>query len=309
MNSLVFPGGKRFAFTILDDTDLATVEKVGPVYELLASLGFRTTKTVWPLAPRRQSRLGGATLADVPYADFVRGLHARGFEIAFHGATSHSSVREETREALERFKAFFGDYPKVHCNHSYNQDNIYWGAARLASLGPRLIYRLATVSGERCFDGHNPDSPYFWGDLCQAHVRYVRNFVYREVNLLKVTPVLPYHDETKPYVNQWFTSTEAPTVDRFCEMLTDQRQRQLEDERGVCILYAHLACGFAREGAVDPRVRQRLGRLASRNGWFVPVSELLDYLGRHGGGCTATRRELASMEWRWMQEKLRHGSS
>ena len=48
--SLDFPEGRKFAFTILDDTDDATVENVRPVYDLLTELGFRTTKTVWPLA-------------------------------------------------------------------------------------------------------------------------------------------------------------------------------------------------------------------------------------------------------------------
>ena len=44
-----FPGGKRFAFTIMDDTDDATVQNVGPVYEALYSLGMGATKTVWPM--------------------------------------------------------------------------------------------------------------------------------------------------------------------------------------------------------------------------------------------------------------------
>ena len=44
-----FPQGKRFAFTIVDDTDVATVANVKPLYDLLHELGFRTTKTVWPL--------------------------------------------------------------------------------------------------------------------------------------------------------------------------------------------------------------------------------------------------------------------
>jgi hypothetical protein len=32
------PNNKKFAFTILDDTDLSTVENVSPVYRLLAEL-------------------------------------------------------------------------------------------------------------------------------------------------------------------------------------------------------------------------------------------------------------------------------
>ena len=41
-----FPHGKRFAFTIVDDTDVATVANVKPLYDLLHELGFRTTKRI-----------------------------------------------------------------------------------------------------------------------------------------------------------------------------------------------------------------------------------------------------------------------
>jgi hypothetical protein len=42
-----WPNGKSFAFTIVDDTDEATVNNVKPIYDLLYELGFKTTKTVW----------------------------------------------------------------------------------------------------------------------------------------------------------------------------------------------------------------------------------------------------------------------
>ena len=54
-----WPEQKKFAFTVVDDTDKATVQNVGPVYDLLAELGINTTKTVWPIAPSRQGRFGG----------------------------------------------------------------------------------------------------------------------------------------------------------------------------------------------------------------------------------------------------------
>ena len=45
--AIAFPDGKRFAFSIVDDTDLTSLERVKPLYELLHRYGFRTTKTVW----------------------------------------------------------------------------------------------------------------------------------------------------------------------------------------------------------------------------------------------------------------------
>src|SRR5947207_165073 len=110
-----FPGGARFAFTVMDDTDVATVENVQPVYRLLESLGMRTTKTVWPVRCEEGSRNFSLseTMDDPHYLDFVVDLHARGFEIAFHGATMETSTRERTARALDRFCRVFGATPKA----------------------------------------------------------------------------------------------------------------------------------------------------------------------------------------------------
>src|SRR2546426_8592095 len=113
-----FPGGKRFAFTIMDDTDVSTVDNVRPVYRLLERLGMRTTKTVWAAGcPEGSPNFGTSqTLEDADYCAFVQDLHRRGFEIAFHGATMETSPRGRTIAALERFRRTFGDYPRVHAN-------------------------------------------------------------------------------------------------------------------------------------------------------------------------------------------------
>ncbi len=47
-----WPSGKKFAFTIIDDTDHGTVSNLKPVYDLLNELGIKTTKTVWVYPPR-----------------------------------------------------------------------------------------------------------------------------------------------------------------------------------------------------------------------------------------------------------------
>jgi hypothetical protein len=93
---------RKFIFTILDDTDDATVENVKPAYELLEELGFRTTKTVWPLDCPEGSKLyfAAQTLQNPEYLAFIRELSVRGFELASHGATMESSVRERTARGL-----------------------------------------------------------------------------------------------------------------------------------------------------------------------------------------------------------------
>src|SRR3954468_16726619 len=134
-----FPGNKRFAFTIYDDTDLSTVENVRPIYELLTGLGMRTTKSVWPLATVPEGRHGGSSLQDAEYLRFVLKLRDLGFEIALHNVRNHDSTRETIDAGLEEFRRLIGYYPRVHANHSRNRDNIYWGAARFNDM--RRVYR------------------------------------------------------------------------------------------------------------------------------------------------------------------------
>ena len=110
-----FPGAKRFAFTILDDTDDGTATNLAPIYALLDELGMRTTKTVWPVACPEGSAdfFAGKTLDDDEYLAFVLDLARRGFEITWHGATMESSERQRTLEALDRYRKIFGCYPRI----------------------------------------------------------------------------------------------------------------------------------------------------------------------------------------------------
>ena len=85
--AIAFPGGKQFAFSIVDDTDLATLERVKPLYELLYRYGIRTTKTVWVLESNEpaHSPNRGDSLRDPAYLSFILDLKSKGFEIALHG--------------------------------------------------------------------------------------------------------------------------------------------------------------------------------------------------------------------------------
>ena len=297
-----FPNNKKFAFTILDDTDLSTVENVSPVYRLLAELDMRTTKSVWPLASVSDGPQGGCSLQDADYLKFILDLKKQGFEISLHNVRNHDSTREMIEHGLEEFRSLTGCYPRVQTNHSTNRDNIYWGAARFNRL--RLLYKAGTaLKNGHNFEGHDPSTAFFWGDLCRAKVDYVRNFVFNEINLDRVNPTMPYHDLARPFVNHWFSSCRGGNANSFCETLSEANQDRLEAEGGVCIMYVHFACGFVTKGAVDTRVEQLLRRLATRDGWFVPVSTLLDFLRVERQTSIISSAELYSMEQRWAFEK------
>lgn len=305
-----FPGNKDFAFSIFDDTDGSTVANVAPIYRFLGDLGFRTTKSVWPLASVRAGLAGGSSLAEKDYRAFVVALQAEGFEIGLHNVRNHSATRDLVQHGLEEFRTVLGGYPRTQANHAFNEDNIYWGADRFSTSELKWGYRvLARFCRRSRFTGHDENSPYFWGDLCAKRVTYVRNIVFDEINLLRVNPTLPYHDPSKPYVNFWFSSCEGGRVESFCRTVCEANQDRLEQEGGVCIMYTHFADGFFDSGVLHPRFERLMRRLVKKNGWFVPVATLLDYLRAGRGDNDIPRRELLAMERRWLLSKLRRGPS
>lgn len=276
-----FPGNAEFVFTILDDTDDATVENVRPVYDLLTELGFRTTKTVWPLDCPEGSRLyfAGQTLADGDYLAFVRDLLDRGFEAAYHGATMESSTRERTENGLRAFSDLLGVQPTIYCNHGQNLENIYWGSNRYQA--PVIHIPVAAVErlmGKPRYSGHVPGSPYFWGDLCQKQFRFVRNFAFATLNNGSIPPCGPYRLNATPWVQHWFSTADAPDAADFKRLVNRESIDRLRAEGGVCILSTHLGKRYATGGRVDPEVEDTLRYIASLPGWFRPVTEVLEFL-------------------------------
>jgi hypothetical protein len=303
-----FPNNKNFAFSIFDDTDNSTLESIKPVYHLLQDLGFKTTKSVWPLPGVPDARFGGSTLEDRDYLEFILQLQREGFEIGLHNVRSGSAPREVVQQGLEEFRSRIGDYPRCHANHSNNSENIYWGSSRLSRTGSRLIYNLGTryrLSGS--FQGHIQDSQYFWGDFCRQRIRFVRNFVFDEINLDRINPTLPYHDARKPFVNFWFSACEGGNISKFCTTVHEANQDRLAAESGICIMYTHFASGFCYRGNLDPIFKKLMRRLSMLNGWFVPVSDLLEFLLTGRSEPVIPAHELASMENHWLRYKMRVG--
>jgi hypothetical protein len=308
--NVAWPEGRRFAFTIFDDPDGQTLSTTRLVYSFLADLGFRTTVGVWPLGARRTPNSGGETCANVEYRQFVRDqLQAAGFEVGFHGATPHSSTRAEMAEGLDVFEQYFGTPPSAMANH-YNQEVLYWGTARLT--GPyRRIYNFMTFGrNEGKFSGHVEGDPHFWGDLCFQRIRYCRNFVYSDINTLKACPWMPYSDPLRPYVRQWFSSTEGDRAPSFLRALSERNQDRLEQEGGACIMYTHFGHGYVENGRLHPRFRRLMERLAKKKGWFVTVSKLLSFLAsRQRAPAVLRDAERSYLERRWLLEKLFRGTS
>lgn len=302
MPPFAFPNGKRFAFTILDDTDVATVENVRPVYRLLEELGMRTTKTVWPVGcPEGSPNFGESqTLDDPAYREFLVDLKSRGFELTWHAATMESSRRERTIAGLERFREVFGEYPSIHASHSFNRENPYWGAGRVDIRALRWLAGTISRVGKDYYQGHVPGSPYWWGDLCSRHIVYARNLTFNHINTTAINPSLPYRDAARDLAAWWFSSTDAEDADEFADLLSPRNQERLEAEGGVCIVATHIGKDFVRDGRVCPLVEDGLRALARRPGWFVPVGPLLDWLRARRESEFLPADEWRLMQWRWL---------
>jgi hypothetical protein len=304
-----WPGSKRFAFTIFDDPDGQSLEVSRMVYGFLNDLGFRTTIAVWPLGPRREPNSGGETCANPQYLEHLRQMEAAGFEIAWHNATLHTSTREETLEGLERFRHNFGHDPASMANH-YNGEAIYWGPERLSGTR-RSVYRLITRGRTvpRHF-GHVEGHQFFWGDLCLDRIQYCRNFIFSDVNTLRMCPWMPYHDPERPWVNRWFAGTEGAQGPAFLRAIDEAKQDRLEAEGGACILYTHFGHGFVEQNhKLNPDFVRLMQRLNRKNGWFVPTRVVLDHLAAERGVFCMNDRVRSSIEWRWLAEKIFRGTS
>jgi hypothetical protein len=298
-----FPNGARFAFTILDDTDVATLKNVSPIYDLLHSLGLRTTKTVWPVRCPEGSRNFHAsdTLEDEAYRDFVVDLKRRGFEITWHGATMESSDRERTIRALESYREIFSEYPRIHVNHADNRENIYWGAARLDSPVLRSLFGRFAGRPAGYFSGHQLESPYGWPDICEKHFEYCRNLTTNDINTAGFNPSMPYRDPARPLVPWWFSASDANSVDEFNALIHPSNQDRLERDGGFCIIATHLGKDFVKNGVVNDVTRSRLTELSRRQGWFPTTGELLDWLRSQQGDTAGAlpSGEWRAMQWRW----------
>lgn len=297
----MWPNGKKFAFTVVDDTDYSTVVKIRPVYNLLYENGLRTTKTVW-VYPSRDN-FTGETLRDPDYLDFVRNLKNKGFEIGLHSVGSGVFSREEILSGIEEFKHRLGHYPQMHINHAGNKDNIYWGPERFTLI--KKLFKLVSRNSPK-FEGEKPGSPLFWGDVCKYHIKYMRNYVVNSINTLKFDPQMPYRVRQKDqYSNYWFSSSDGHTVEEFNDLLSEENIHRLEKEGGCCIVYTHFASGFVENGIVNSEFEKKIKELSSRNGWFVPASEMLDYmLAEKKEDKFISKIYLSARELLWMKDRV-----
>jgi len=274
--SIRWPGGKKFAFTIVDDTDNATLENIQDIYNTLTELQLFITKTVWPLSIDKNTEYGSShTLQDDSYLQFISGLQNSGHEIALHGVRGCSSERQTIIEGLKFFQNVMGSLPKLHVNHAQNLDNLYWGKAWIPKW-KRIIKRYPN---EKSGYGHDPKSNYFWGDIAKECIEYVRGYVFNHGNTTYIDRYTPYHDPGKQYVQNWFSSSNGDRLDKLLNLTSSKNLDELERTNGACIVYTHFGDSYYKiNNKIEKSLKLNLQNVSQREGWFVPASTLLDFL-------------------------------
>ena len=304
-----FPEGKTFAFTILDDTDNATVQNVKPVYDLLYELGLRTTKSLWIYPPR--DNFDGQCVEDPEYLAFLLELQDQGFELCSHCVGSGAFSRQEIISGFERFRELFGEYPRVHANHANNPDNLYW-RPQDRFLFPlnhiiALLQRLKRPRQDQ--GGHLEESAHFWGNWAKEHLQFVRDLTFNDINTMACDPRMPYRQLKKEkYSNYWFSSSDGHTVRELNALTSPRNVNKLEREGGVCIVYTHFASGFVEQGRLNKQFADQMEALASREkGWFVPVGRLLEHLQANRQGVDSEPPPYLyrfRTELRWLRDRI-----
>jgi len=277
MKNVQFPNGKKFIFTIVDDTDDAFLETIKPIYDLLYQNGLRTTKTVWVKPVRDHDISKGDSLDNKKYRDFILDIKNRGFEIALHNVGSGDYKRNEIIEGMEEYNRIFGTFPKLHINHSYNPDNIYCGSKRFSFPLNWLVKKMYAQYDS--FYGDIKDSEYFWGDWHKKLIKYSRNYEIDNINTLKKNPYMPYKDKQyEEFCNYWYSSTFASNQWMFNKMVNKQSIDRLERDGGVCILYTHLGY-YYKKGEIDKGFKKTIEYLGrKKTGLYLPVGEVLNLL-------------------------------
>ncbi len=296
----MFPNGAEFAFTILDDTDDTTLVNGPPVYELLRANGLRTTKTVWTVdvPPERRGIFhAGETLATPGYREWVGQLQRAGFEIAFHNAAMSSSTRDTTIRALDELRELLGDQVRLHCNHGQNRENLFWGAARYQSLPFNLLARLRGGEWRRsAYEGELVGSPYYWADVANETFAYIRSMAFQILDCSEIQPERPFRDLAKLSKPVFFNTADAPDCTAFNRLVNKQSINELHRNGGWSIVSTHIGKGFCTHGQVDAQFAETIRYLAQLPGWFVPASELLDFLVDRDGCAPLSFAERLRME-------------
>ena len=213
------------------------------------------------------------------------------------------------------FESHFGrSKTLVQHNDIKDCESIYWGSKRFIEPLSWIFQALSYINprgvNSKSYQGENEESVYFWGDICQKKIDYIRSLTFPEVNLFAITEDILHKRKKTEYVNSWFISSEAPDLSSFVEMLSKENLDKLETENGLCIIYTHFGSGFVNKGLLAESFKDVIDDLSQRDGWFVPADQILEYVSAKQGGIkTLNYAQEFKLSGKWLLWKMVHGTS
>lgn len=273
----IWPNGKKFAFTIIDDCDNDRLDVINSIYNFLDDINIKTTKNVW-IYPSRDTEMSGNCLLDQNYRECILNLKSLGYEIGIHGVGAGDFKKDEIADGFEIFKEIIGDYPNIHTNHKGNKDGIYVEFNRYSKLFNK-IYKNSKLKNIKSY-GDVYFSEYFWGNISKKYIKYIKDQEYNCTNIFKYDNYLPYVDRDRlEHSNYWFSCCDGYSYNKFNSIIDNRKIDQLIFERGLCIISTDFSRDFLDgNGEIGSTFRQNMEYISKRNGWFAPVTDILDYI-------------------------------
>lgn len=278
----IWPNGKTFAFTIIDDSDYDTIEKIRPIYDFLYDINMLTTKNVWVYPSR--NNCDGCCLLDNDYKIFILFLKSIGYEIGLHGVGSGDFRKDEISDGIRIFNDIIGYYPNLHTNHINNKDGLYVGFNRYPRFFKNIYNKFGFKSNRTLGDLYFSD--YFWGDISKKYIKYLKGNIYNCTNIFNYDNHTPYVDIDKiKYSNYWFSTSDGYKYEKFIKIIDKENIDKLIAQRGLCVISANFSKGGFVDinGDIDKTFKYRMEYIANRNGWFVPATVIFDYLLKYRG--------------------------
>ena len=116
---------------------------------------------------------------------------------------------------------------------------------------------------------------------------------------------MPFKERRKKYSNYWFSSSDGHTVEEFSDLISKSNIDKLKRQNGLCIVYTHFASGFVdTNGELNKRFKGNIDYLSKQNGWFVPASEILEYLMSQKKKHYTTQLYINMLDLKWSVDRL-----
>jgi hypothetical protein len=103
-------------------------------------------------------------------------------------------------------------------------------------------------------------------------------------------------------VQRWFSTCFGLTPDNADTLFSTAQIERWKSSGALVIFMVHFAHRFARNGILNQAFQRGFERLAGSNGWFAPVSDILDFVENQRGVHSLNKAQAVQLELRWARD-------